>query len=136
MPRVITNLCLRDGSCAVVCPVDCIVPGVPVDKHPTFYIDPDACIDCGACEVECPNAAIFEIDFVPSAHEADGGEILTAPAGTYGFDEEYEGEDHTGKIVQIPASRTLADGEIVDLTEAIDNNAKYFSEGPGYSAHP
>ena len=25
-----------------------------------LYIDPDACIDCGACEPQCPVHAIFE----------------------------------------------------------------------------
>lgn len=41
MPHVITSLCLRDSGCATVCPVECIVPGKPVDEHPLFYIDPD-----------------------------------------------------------------------------------------------
>jgi ferredoxin len=31
-----------------------------------LYIDPDECIDCGACEPECPVEAIFEEEEVPS----------------------------------------------------------------------
>jgi len=30
-----------------------------------LYIDPDACIDCDACRVECPVEAIFPEDDVP-----------------------------------------------------------------------
>ena len=35
----------------------------PTDKQ--LYIDPGECIDCGACEPECPVEAIFEEDAVP-----------------------------------------------------------------------
>jgi ferredoxin len=31
-----------------------------------LYIDPDHCIDCGACEPECPVEAIFYEDAVPA----------------------------------------------------------------------
>lgn len=54
MTYIITSLCLRDSSCVDVCPVECIVPGKPVEQWPWFYIDPDTCIDCGACIPECP----------------------------------------------------------------------------------
>jgi ferredoxin len=30
-----------------------------------LYIDPDECIDCGACEPECPVEAIFVEEDVP-----------------------------------------------------------------------
>lgn len=133
MPRVITNLCLRDSSCVEVCPVDCISPGEPVEEYPTYYIDPDACIDCGACETECPNSAIFELSEVPVDFEAEGGEVLTALLDTPGFNDSYKGEDREGEIIQLPAARTLKAGEIVDLTDAIERNATFYSEGPGYS---
>jgi len=133
MPRVITNLCLRDASCVEVCPVDCISPGEPVEEYPSYYIDPDACIDCGACEVECPNNAIFEESEVPANFIADGGELLTAPEGTSGFTEAYSGEDHHGDPVNIPATRELSAGESVNLTPAIENNANFYTKGPGYS---
>ena len=55
MAYVITELCTRKGDCVEVCPVDCIVPGPRVDANwPLFYIDPEACIDCGACAPVCP----------------------------------------------------------------------------------
>ena len=58
MTHVIFDLCIRDGACAEVCPVECIVPGEPEDQWPWYYIDPDTCIDCGACVPECPVDAI------------------------------------------------------------------------------
>ncbi|MFF0579376.1 indolepyruvate ferredoxin oxidoreductase subunit alpha [Streptosporangium saharense] len=42
-----------DRSCVDVCPVDCIYVG-----ERKSYINASACIDCGACEVECPVSAI------------------------------------------------------------------------------
>jgi NAD-dependent dihydropyrimidine dehydrogenase PreA subunit len=63
---VITDACIgtKDRSCVDVCPVDCIHDdGDEVDKM--LYIDPDECIDCGACEPACPVTAIFAEDDVP-----------------------------------------------------------------------
>jgi len=34
-----------------------------------MFIDPDVCIDCGACEPECPVEAIFDEDEVPDGQE-------------------------------------------------------------------
>jgi len=67
MTHVITSLCLRDGGCVTVCPVECIIPGKPEDEYPLFYIDPETCIDCGACIPECPFHAIFPKDDVPAS---------------------------------------------------------------------
>lgn len=113
--------------------MDCISPGDPVEEYPTYYIDPDACIDCGACEAECPNSAIFEQSEVPDNYSASGGEVLSAVEGTPGFETPYEGENHDADIVKIPSTRILTAGESVDLTPAIENNANFYSKGPGYS---
>jgi ferredoxin len=32
-----------------------------------LYIDPETCIDCGACEPECPVSAIFYEENVPES---------------------------------------------------------------------
>lgn len=134
MPHVITSLCLRDGGCATVCPVECIVPGKPVDQWPWYYIDPDTCIDCGACVPECPFAAIFPDSDVPDAYKADGAVYLSMPEGTPGFDTTYEGTNHEQEEVVLKATRIPAAGEVVDLTPAIETNRAFFSDGPGYSA--
>jgi NAD-dependent dihydropyrimidine dehydrogenase PreA subunit len=70
MAYVITEPCIgtKDASCVDVCPVDCIHPRkdeTDWDAMPQLYIDPDECIDCGACEPECPVNAIFPQDDVP-----------------------------------------------------------------------
>lgn len=134
MTHIITSLCLRDSSCVDVCPVDCIVPGKPVDEWPWYYIDPDTCIDCGACIPECPYEAIFtELD-TPANYVAQGDEILSMPVGTEGFDEPYSGEDSHGEPVELKATRALEDGETVDLTPDIQPNYDYFTDGAGYEA--
>ena len=56
MTYVIVEACIgvKDRACVDVCPVDCIYEG-----EDQLYIHPDECIDCGACEPECPVTAIF-----------------------------------------------------------------------------
>jgi NAD-dependent dihydropyrimidine dehydrogenase PreA subunit len=63
MTYVITEPCvgIKDRSCVDVCPVDCIYEGPD-----QLYIHPDECIDCGACEPECPVTAIFAEENVPA----------------------------------------------------------------------
>ncbi len=134
MAHVITNLCMHDGSCMEVCPVECIVPGKPVEEWPSYYIDPETCIDCGACVPECPYEAIFMEDEVPSDYEAFGDERMSMPVGTEGYDEEFESEDVDGVVWVLKATRVLDEGEVVDLTPAIQRNEDYFVEGPGYDA--
>jgi ferredoxin len=62
MPYVITEACIsvKDRACVDVCPVDCIYEG-----EEQLFIHPDECIDCGACEPECPVTAIFPEEDVP-----------------------------------------------------------------------
>ena len=134
MTHVITSLCLRDGGCVTVCPVECIVPGNPEDKYPMFYIDPDTCIDCGACIPECPFEAIFPQDDLPSKFIAKAGQRMSKPVGTPGFTEEFTGKNHESKPVHLIATRTLAAGEVFDLTPDTEVNADFFKNGPGYKA--
>jgi ferredoxin len=62
MTYVIVEACIgvKDRACVDVCPVDCIYEG-----EDQLYIHPDECIDCGACEPECPVTAIFPEEDVP-----------------------------------------------------------------------
>ncbi len=62
MPHVVTEACVNHKyqDCVAVCPVDAF------RELPTYLvIDPDECIDCGACEPECPVEAIFPEEDVP-----------------------------------------------------------------------
>lgn len=75
MTWVITALCrdCLDISCVAVCPVNCIYKYTGTDpKFPNqLFIDPEECIDCGACEPECPWEAIFKDDAVPAIFAGD-----------------------------------------------------------------
>jgi ferredoxin len=133
MTYVITSLCLRDGGCMTVCPVECIVPGKPQDEWPWYYIDPDTCIDCGACVPECPYAAIFPEDEVPTALKAKG-ELVCEKVGTPGYTNVFDGVDHFKKPVHLTSTRKTTVGEVLDLTYTIKNNADFFKSGPGYNA--
>ena len=64
MAYVITEPCIgvKDKSCVDVCPVDCIYG---TDEDDQLFIHPDECIDCGACEPECPVQAIYDEAAVP-----------------------------------------------------------------------
>lgn len=79
MAFVIAEPCVStcDTACVAVCPVDCIhgpidktglgaeVEGMESVDGLQLYIDPEECIDCGACEPECPVEAIFDEDMLP-----------------------------------------------------------------------
>lgn len=134
MPHVITSLCLREGSCALVCPVECIVPGNPQDEYPGYYIDADTCIDCGACMAECPYEAIYADSDLPANLKAKPGQRQSKPVGTPGFTEEYKGEDHDHQPVLLKATKTYSGGEILDLSSDLEMNADFFKNGPGYRA--
>ena len=66
MTYIIAQPCIdvKDKACVEVCPVDCIHPVDGEDVNQLF-IDPDECIDCGACEPECPVEAIFTEEDLP-----------------------------------------------------------------------
>lgn len=83
MSYIIAQPCVGvcDTACVPVCPVDCIHGPLTVEeieaikeehgegaaqlKEKQLFIDPDVCIDCGACEPECPAEAIFDEDELP-----------------------------------------------------------------------
>jgi ferredoxin len=84
MAYVVTKNCLgtKDRSCVEVCPVDCFYNyknpqlnekyGKPLAKDGDagmLVINPDECINCGACETECPVEAIYEDTGVPADME-------------------------------------------------------------------
>lgn len=65
MAFAITQSCCSDAGCVSVCPVGCIhpAPGEPgFGTADILHIDPEKCIDCGACADACPVDAIFPID--------------------------------------------------------------------------
>jgi ferredoxin len=87
MTYVITSPCVGtcDTACVDVCPCEAIHGAIPLEEiravpleeraarfpKSQLFIDPDECIDCGACIPECPVEAIYEDHSVPEKYEAD-----------------------------------------------------------------
>lgn len=73
MAYIITQNCCKDASCVAVCPVDCIRPSADAGDAPAdtqmLFIDPDTCIDCGACADECPVDAVVSEWDLPEEQE-------------------------------------------------------------------
>jgi NAD-dependent dihydropyrimidine dehydrogenase PreA subunit len=72
MAYIIAEPCIdvKDRACVDVCPVDCIyepeATNLPEgERLNKLYIHPEECIDCGACEPECPVEAIFAEEDTP-----------------------------------------------------------------------
>ncbi len=89
MAFAITQSCCADASCVEVCPVDCIHP---TPDEPDFgttdilYVDPSACIDCGACADACPASAVKPVETLR------GGEVVFAELNAAFFAERPERE--------------------------------------------
>jgi ferredoxin len=66
MSFVVTGNCkgCRFTDCVAVCPVECFH-----SDDQMLYIDPDECIDCGACVPECPVEAIYDETELPEELE-------------------------------------------------------------------
>jgi ferredoxin len=77
MSFIIGKKCVStcDTACVDVCPVDCIHGPIKIDGAGSeveklredgkleglqLYINPDECIDCGACVPACPPDAVYE----------------------------------------------------------------------------
>ncbi|GMU39196.1 MAG: hypothetical protein AMXMBFR23_00620 [Chloroflexota bacterium] len=65
MTYVITSRCVGDLNlmCFDICPVQCVSFEDGVDSM--CFIDPEGCIDCGACVPACPETAIYPEATVP-----------------------------------------------------------------------
>jgi ferredoxin len=111
-----------------------MVLGQPEAEWPWLYIDPDTCIDCGACVPECPYEAIFPEEEVPLDYTVpSGGVWITNTKDLLPDGQPFEGEI-SGHEVKLLNAKKLAEGTVLDLTEDIPPNYEFFSGGPGYDA--
>jgi len=68
MAYVITETCTKDELCVEACPVDCIHPKKDEDgfeEAKQLFVNPDDCIDCGACVPVCQSNSVFPADELP-----------------------------------------------------------------------
>lgn len=72
MAYVIVDTCTKDGKdghCVEACPVDCIHPKEGesgFEAVSQLYVNPDECIDCGACVPVCPANSIYAGEDLPA----------------------------------------------------------------------
>ncbi len=83
MAHVIIDTCEKDMLCIDSCPSDAIHPlkdeeGWEVATQ--VYINPEECMDCGACIATCPTNSIYLAEEVPAGKE----EFVAKNAAFYG----------------------------------------------------
>ena len=69
MPYVVTDACVKDFNCVDECAVSAIASSAgdsEAGNASQVFINPELCIDCGACAGICPSSAIFSEDAVPA----------------------------------------------------------------------
>jgi ferredoxin len=108
MAFVVTEKCINSKyqDCVEVCPADCFHEGENM-----LVIDPDKCIDCGVCVVECGTRAII-------SDKAEGA------AEWVEFNRKY------AKLWP----KITSQGEVPDDADEwrdVENKMQYFSEVPG-----
>jgi ferredoxin len=70
MSFVIINSCVKDFLCVEECVTGAIAPTASEASAATVsqvYINPDECIDCGACASVCEHDAIYPEYVLPAA---------------------------------------------------------------------
>ncbi|MBQ1406043.1 MAG: 4Fe-4S binding protein [Oscillospiraceae bacterium] len=53
MAYMITDACLKCGTCADTCPL-----GIITEGETQYVIDAEQCVECGSCAAACPVEAI------------------------------------------------------------------------------
>jgi len=112
MAYLITRLCIDclDRGCVEVCPVNCIYQhmGEPTDGRPNMlYIHPTECINCSACEPECPWHAIYEDRELPAVFAGDVAVNAQCEADPRAFAVAVLQRDGQGRL--LPKRRPTAD---------------------------
>lgn len=74
MPHFVTDRCIncKHTDCVEVCPVNCFYEGKNM-----LVINPNECIDCGACIPECPvDAIVFDQELDEKIFKCDDESLL------------------------------------------------------------
>jgi len=136
MAYVVAEPCIKCKytDCVAVCPVECFYEG-----ENSLVIHPDECIDCGACEPECPTTAIFEESALPEKWKAFielnavfSGAKAGSDANTAGWPESVAGAVKGGDFEAWPTI-TATKPAMPDADEQAKIESKFaeFSTKPG-----
>jgi NAD-dependent dihydropyrimidine dehydrogenase PreA subunit len=115
MAHVVCEPC-RDckyTDCVVLCPVDCFY-----EDGSQLYIDPNECIDCGACAPECPVEAIFqdtEVDGIRAAECGSRGSVAGRRRPHHGE----EGRTSGTRMQRAKMLEAVPEGSAVGLSRAV-----------------
>lgn len=60
-PVIDYKKCISCGSCIQICPVE-VYAKDEKDQKKVVVKNPDACVECRACEVNCPQEAIKVVE--------------------------------------------------------------------------
>ena len=69
MAHVITDTCTKDMLCVDTCPSDSIHPRsdeADFADVPQLFINPELCMDCGACIPVCPTNSNYTAEDLPA----------------------------------------------------------------------
>jgi NAD-dependent dihydropyrimidine dehydrogenase PreA subunit len=69
MAHVIVDTCKKDNLCLDSCPSEAIRPlkdEAEWGSVTQLYINPEECMDCGACVAECPTNSIYPAEELPA----------------------------------------------------------------------
>jgi Fe-S-cluster-containing hydrogenase component 2 len=107
MTYIITRMCRDcvDMGCVEVCPVECIYtlrPDSEAALPAQLYIHPTECINCGACEPECPWGAIYEELELPVELAKDAEINANCEVKPQHFDVAKMTRDEHGRLVLKP----------------------------------
>ena len=108
MTYVISSACVdvMHKSCVQVCPVDCIYEGARA-----LYINPDECVDCGACRLECEVGAIYyETDLPEEEFPHLGDNAAFFAAGLPGRDAPLGSPGGAGELGPVGVDTPLVSG--------------------------
>lgn len=123
MAYIVADPCVKCKytDCVAVCPVECFYEG----KN-SLVIQPDECIDCGACEPECPTTAIFEESALPEKWNVYT-EINAVLSGAKPVDEaDTSGwPEHLSKAVKSPSFKVWP---LITETKGALENADDFAQ--------
>lgn len=108
MSYVVTQRCAGSchSECVSVCPCECFYR---IDDPQMLVIEPEACIDCGACEAACPVQAIFHEDDVPERYQ----DAIALNAERWS-----EGEHQTEAAPPLAGARTLEEVLAAEATSS------------------